>query len=92
MRYVSPVVHVFCELHGAVRRRSGENTRFWVSLLASRVALCSQDTVSGFLLTGIGHRDKSGANFLVVDFESTLDDAALSSASAPLILPRLPPY
>ena len=28
--------------------------------------LC-QDTVTGFLLAGVGQRDKDGANFLVVD-------------------------
>ena len=34
----------------------------------------AQDTVTGFLLAGIGHRDKKGkVNFLVVDPESTRD-------------------
>ncbi len=30
-------------------------------------ALRVQDTVTGFLLAGIGQRDSSGSNFLVVD-------------------------
>jgi hypothetical protein len=35
----------------------------------------AQDTVTGFLLTGIGHRDKQGrTNFLVVDPEKTKTD------------------
>ena len=35
------------------------------------VASLRQDTVTGFLLAGIGHRDnKNAANFLVVDAES----------------------
>ena len=37
----------------------------WV--LKRRYACVLQDTVTGFLLAGVGQRDKDGANFLVVD-------------------------
>lgn len=34
-----------------------------------------EDTVTGFLLAGVGHRDKKGSNFFVVDPQKTkIDD------------------
>eukprot|EP00933_Yihiella_yeosuensis_P074952 TRINITY_DN84056_c0_g1_i1.p1 TRINITY_DN84056_c0_g1~~TRINITY_DN84056_c0_g1_i1.p1 ORF type:complete len:126 (+),score=21.56 TRINITY_DN84056_c0_g1_i1:20-397(+) len=38
-----------------------------------------EDTVAGFMLTGIGHRSKkSGSNFMIVDPEKTPKDKAIA--------------
>ncbi len=51
------------------RRRCGCRRRCARSLpsLPSPRRLRAEDTVTGFLLAGVGQRDASGANFLVVD-------------------------
>jgi len=33
-----------------------------------------EDTVTGFLLAGVGHRDSSGSNFLIVDKNTSVRD------------------
>jgi V-type H+-transporting ATPase subunit F len=41
-----------------------------VAVITLRLRL--QDTVAGFLLAGIGHKDRAGTNFLVVDSSTSL--------------------
>ncbi len=46
-----------------------------------------QDTVTGFLLAGIGHKDRSGTNFLVVDSSAFPCLAVFQAVEAVVVVP-----